>query len=568
MPHKKQIAYWHDYPIDMQSIYYTKMKSICLSFIIGLLALSLNAQTALNKDSLASDFSYLVNLLESTHPDPYSGFGGKVFFHKTANDVLEDLQKNHYTETTFVNKVNTFLSNIHDGHTMLQQSMESAHTERYAQRIAFRVIPDGLIVDGISTNHKDLLGARLDSINGIAVAELLKRMEHLSPCENIYGSYNTLHWEANQESLLRQLGTKFTNSIRYSLHSADNKSVIISLPLVNSDSLNNIPIAFTPASEKSPAKNLNCQFVDKKKNIMIMRISKIMARENYEYCWKNKWNGAYDDIKSYYTYTLREKMPCDTIKAIARIPSFSEVFAQMLNQMKKYRSEYLIIDLRNNEGGWTPIVLPSLLMMYGDNYVTKNMDTKLYRLISPLYLQKIHMTLDEFNRQQGAHYKIGDYTSEVDKSVVGNSTDSLRKSFIQNCMSASRPLLTKLKGKPLYRPQHVYVVTDPGTFSAAFHYAFFLWRMGATIVGVPSSQSPNTYMENTPFCLPYTHLQGSISNSMQIFLPVNNKRAKVFYPDLMPTYQDYKKYGFDANTEILYLLDNIAKTTSTKGIQN
>lgn len=543
------------------------MKHLCLSIIIFLSALSSNAQTTLNKDSLASDFSYLVKLLESSHPDPYSGFGGKVFFHKAVNDALQDLQKNACTETTFVNKVNAFLSNIHDGHTGLQYK-KSSDTERYAQRIAFRVIPDGLIVDGISTSHKELLGARLDSINNVSIVELLKRMEHLYPCENIYANYDALHWEANSENLLRQLGTQFTDSVRYSLRTADNKSVILSLPLVNSDSLYNIPITFTSASKKSPSKNLSYQFADKERHIMVIRISKIMARENYEYCWKNKWDGAYDDIKNYYKYTLKKEMPRDTIKALAGIPSFSEVFANMLTQMKKYKSENLIIDLRSDGGGWTPIVLPSLLMMYGDDYITKDMNTKFYRLISPLYLQKINTTLDVFNRQQDTHYKIGNYISEDDKPVVNTSTDSLRKNFILNCMSASCPLLTKLKGSPLYHPQHIYVVTDAGTFSAAFHYAFYLWRMGATIVGIPSSQAPNTYMEKTPFCLPYTHLQGSISNSMQIFLPANDRRAKIFYPDLMPTYQDYKKYDFDANAEILYLLDKINKDLSAKGTQN
>ncbi|NLI36410.1 MAG: peptidase S41 [Bacteroidales bacterium] len=543
------------------------MKHLCLSIIIGLFALASNAQTTLNKDSLASDFSYLVKLLESTHPDPYSGFGGKVFFYKAANNVVQDLQKNACTETMFVNKVNTFLSNIHDGHTGIQYN-KSTDIERYVQRVAFRVIPDGLIVDGISTSHKDLLGARLDSINSVSIAELLKRIEYIYPCENIYGNYNALHWEANAENLLRQLGTEFTDSIRYSLRTADNKSVVLSLPLVNSDSLNNVPITFTPASTKLPSKNLNYQFADKEKHIMVIRISKIMARENYEYCWKNKWDGAYDEIKNYYKYTLKKEMPCDTVKALAGIPSFSEVFANMLTQMKKYKSEDLIIDLRNDGGGWTPITLPSLLMMYGDNYITKDMNTEFYRLISPLYLQKIDTSLDEFNRQQGTHYKLGDYITENDKPSVDTSTDSLRRSFIHNCMSASRPLLTKLKGSPLYHPQHIYVVTDAGTFSAAFHYAFYLWRMGATIVGIPSSQAPNTYMEKTPFCLPYTHLKGSISNSMQIFLPVSDKRAKIFYPDLMPTYQDYKKYDFDANAEILYLLDKIAKQPSEKGTQN
>ena len=49
---------------------------------------------------------------------------------------------------------------------------------------------------------------------------------------------------------------------------------------------------------------------------------------------------------------------------------------------------------------------------------------------------------------------------------------------------------------------------------------------------------------------------------MQICLPANDKRANIFYPDLMPTYQDYKNYNFDANAEILYLLDTFDKAPS------
>jgi hypothetical protein len=512
----------------------------------------------LNKDSLVSDFSYLVQLIESTHPDPYNGFGGKVFFHEAANGVINDLYNNPCTQTMFVGKVNAFLSNIHDGHTLLQYA-QSANTGRYAQRIGFRVIPEGVIVDGISTSHRDLLGARLDSINGVAFDELVKRTGNLSPCENIYGNYEALHWGINGADYLHDLGIKFTDAIRYSFHDTDGKPVSVTLPLVSEDSLSNVPITFTPADSKVPYKNLNYQFTDREKRTMIIRVSSIKARENYEYCLKNKWDGAYNDIKAYYKYTLKKEIPSDTIKALAGIPSFSENFANMLKQMKKYKSSNLIIDLRQDQGGWTPIVLPSLLMLYGDDYVTKDMNAEFYTLISPLYLHKINMTLDKLNQQQGTHYKLGDYISENDTPASDTSVDSLRNNFIKDCMSATRPLLTRLKGKPLYHPQHIYVVTDAGTFSAAFHYAFYLWRMGATVVGVPSSQAPNTFMENTPFSLPYTHLSGSISNCMQVFLPSNDKRAKIFYPDMMPTYQDYKKYNFDANAEILYLLDSIDK---------
>ena len=56
------------------------MKHIHLSFLLCLASLLASAQEPLNGDSLASDFRYLVKELTATHPDPYSGFGGKVFF--------------------------------------------------------------------------------------------------------------------------------------------------------------------------------------------------------------------------------------------------------------------------------------------------------------------------------------------------------------------------------------------------------------------------------------------------------------------------------------------------------
>lgn len=65
----------------------------------------------------------------------------------------------------------------------------------------------------------------------------------------------------------------------------------------------------------------------------------------------------------------------------------------------------------------------------------------------------------------------------------------------------------------------------------------------------------NTYMEQTLFRLPYTGMQGSISNSIQICFPGKDRCAHTLYPDLMPTYQDYQRYNFDVQTEILYLLD-------------
>lgn len=81
--------------------------------------------------------------------------------------------------------------------------------------------------------------------------------------------------------------------------------------------------------------------------------------------------------------------------------------------------------------------------------------------------------------------------------------------------------------------------------------------MGAKVVGEPSRQAPNTFMESTPYSLPYTKMRGSISNAVQQCLPDNDMRAKVFWPEMRPTYEDYKRYDFSFQALGHWILDKI-----------
>jgi len=179
--------------------------------------------------------------------------------------------------------------------------------------------------------------------------------------------------------------------------------------------------------------------------------------------------------------------------------------------------------------------------------------------LSETYLQKNATTLEQFNKDNGTSFKLGDFIHSSDGDGVEKVDDNIREKIIDGYICSNKDMLKNQKGKPIYRPKHVYVITDDQTFSAAFHYTFMLWKMGATIVGIPSSQAPNTFMETTQFNLPYSGLDCSVSNSLQTFLPEDDVRANILYPDWMINYNDYKAYNFDTNTAILYTLDHLKK---------
>ena len=86
------------------------MKRIYLSLLPCLASLLASAQEPLNGDSLASDFRYLVKELAATHPDPYSGFGGKVFFYEQAFHLENELRRTPGTKQTFFEPIDKQIS--------------------------------------------------------------------------------------------------------------------------------------------------------------------------------------------------------------------------------------------------------------------------------------------------------------------------------------------------------------------------------------------------------------------------------------------------------------------------
>lgn len=536
--------------------------SILVLLIAIVFALAYCSRVHTDNASIVKDFDTFIRLLEKSHPDPYTNYGGKTYFHLAAEKTRQSLIQDTVTSLNeFANRINEFLAPLQDGHTKVYLEDDSIAKSRAA--ITFEVINDGIIVKRIERQYENLIGSRLLAIENTPIKEVYHRLAKYWPAENEIGQMILINeFGTTADHLSKVLPNMSNKSVNYQLLTPDGKQVNLNLPFMSDDSQREKSLTSKQCSDLFPSHNLSYDYVDQEKKTMYLRLTQISARDCID-TMKDMGMDYSRVVESFYK-DLGKEMPSDLEQAVAQMPSLSEVFEQMLLSMKQNSSVNLIIDLRGNGGGFTPIATPTLYQMWGDEYIKKaanNFGTKSYTLCSRLYTDKytpFPIPLWVINLLEGTDYKYGDYIQQ-DAIEITEITDSVRDIILARGISCIAEHLNTMHGKPIYTPEHVYVLTDPYTFSAAFHYAFYLWKMGATVVGVPCAQAPNTYMELTPFGLPRTKLQGSISNTLQMFLPKDDPRAKVFYPDLMPTYEDYKRYHFDDNAIPLYLMDMIKK---------
>lgn len=536
--------------------------SVLVLLVAIVFALAYCSRVHTDNGSIVKDFDAFVRLLEKNHPDPYTNYGGKAFFHLAAEKTRQSLIQDTVTSLDeFANRINEFLAPLQDGHTKIFLEDDSIAKPRPA--ISFEVINDGIIVNRIDRKYEKLIGSRLLAIENVPIKEVYNGLAKYWPAENEIGRMALINKLGTTADHLSKVLPNMSNKcVNYQLMTPDGKQVNLNLPFMSDDNQREKILTDKHCSDIFPSHHLSYDYVDKEKNTMYLRLTQISARDCIDVM--KQMGMDYSSVVESFYKDLGKEMPSDKDQAVAQMPSLSEVFEKMLLSMKQNGSKNLIIDLRGNVGGFTPIATPTLYQMWGDEYIKQaanDFGTKNYTLFSPLYKDKyLHFPIPLWavNLLDGSDLKYGDYISQETIEIT-EMTDSVRDIILSRGMSCIAERLKAMHGKPIFTPEQVYVLTDPDTFSAAFHYAFFLWKMGATVVGVPCAQAPNTYMELTLFGLPRTKLKGSISNTLQMFLPDDDPRAKVFYPDLMPTYEDYKRYNFDDNTIPLYLMDIIKK---------
>ncbi|WP_421920000.1 S41 family peptidase [Marinifilum sp.] len=492
-----------------------------------------------------SDFEYFIEKLIETHPDPYTGFGGRIGFFKE-KEKFKNRITDSLTNDEFVILINQFLSKLNDGHTNLYFNKSENIEQKYFP-MQFKVSSDKVFINNTIKEYKNLIGKPIVQINDIEIDTWRKKAKSFLPSENISGEYyNLIKIIADY-----QLSLKFfesSNSLKLKFNNGDSEII----------SYKTEQVKYLDKKSKIEFENDNgllyYSMIGKNKNIGYLAWNSILSREVVQNTYKNSPDWIQGNLNWAYNY-LNEKQSGDIEQDILRIPSLYEQFYKLSKEMREKNSKYLIIDLRENSGGMTPIVNPLLYVLYGKKYLNFDFGAEMIRRISPLYLQKIGFsTIEDFNQTYYSNFKIGDYTFGSFGNINPNLSFEQKKKMVRSGYNGFGAEYLK-KTKPMTDVK-IFVLCSAKTFSAAYHFIYFLKRLGrTTIFGVASRQAGIAFMETTNVSLPETKIRGSLSNSKQILFEENSQSAQILRPDHEMNWEDYKKYDFDPNSELLKILE-------------
>ncbi len=524
---------------------HTNLKIILLILISN----TVLGQKPTKSDGYQSDFDYLMQKLIETHPDPYLGFGGSIEFFRKRTQTSK-LITDSTTKEDFVILLNQFLSNLDDGHTLVYFPKDSSQIIKTFP-LKFKISVDKIFVQNSTEEYIQLIGNQLIAINETPIPDLLVKVTTFEPSENISGKYDNLSKIISKSNLAQ----RFFGTTQLTLTFRSRQGDILSFEIPFQQQAK-----FAPDKSVIEFENNNdllyWSMLGKHKDIGYLAWNSILSREVVENIYQNSPDWVQGSLNWAYHY-LPEKQTGNIEQDIQNIPSLYEVFYHLSKMMTEKNSNYLIIDLRKNRGGMTPIIKPLLYILYGDNYLNFDFDAEMIRKISPLYLQKIGFSdIKSFNQAYNCNFKIGDYIFSSFGNFDHETSLEQKKQMVQNGYNGFGTKF--IKATKLPTDIQVFILTSPQTFSAAYHFTYFLKKLGRTqIIGVASKQAGNSFMETTNFTLPHTKISGSISNSRQVLFKHNPKLGKILQPDYQMKWHHFKKYEFDKNAEILKAIEII-----------
>jgi hypothetical protein len=128
-----------------------------------------------NYEQAVRDTRTFINLLEDTHPDPYTANGGRIEFHRKAQAILAGLPREGLIAGELATRLRELIIPL-PGHSYLNDDLWWDPAAWLP--IQFGLAADALFVAGSDLREfEDLIGYRLIAVNGHTVEELVEKMQ-------------------------------------------------------------------------------------------------------------------------------------------------------------------------------------------------------------------------------------------------------------------------------------------------------------------------------------------------------------------------------------------------------
>jgi hypothetical protein len=555
----------------------TIIMSVAFMFVSGLIEASpiviQQEEEKISRDKLIEDTRQMAKLLETVHPQPYFKGGGKMAFHRRLQNILHNIPKDGMTRETYRGLLSPLVASVDDGHTYVYAD---GSFDWAGVPLLFYIVEKELYVSAVFVEgHKQYLGARLRRLEGIELPDLLKRTHQYYGADNEYGTLTQLgNYELflAKKSVIEDIIPEWT----------DKSKIKISLLLPNGNPIDVVLPTFkeypnkvfrpNPGIELPPlnGREFNWGFLDEKGNTAYLRV--LTTSKNMETFEKQMtYSDPSEDIRDLYE-NLYDKAPEGTIEEIlAKLPSLTATYGDMVRQMKEKKSKALVIDLRTNVGGFALSADVLIYFLYGkealiDLHRSVNIATR--KLSTPYFNDDPDLTLDEINAL-GEKYKLRNFdlvTDDYDFSDPQMLEDGLlereyARKLVEDDLKLSKTFWAEYQAgthSNFYKPDNVIVVTDSATFSSGFTFAKYFDVMGATIVGSVPSENIGQMGESFRFRLKNTNLGGSISRSYLVHdstISEDEVSKTLLIPDHELTYEKLKELGFSRPSAIEYALE-------------
>jgi hypothetical protein len=516
----------------------------------------------LPRDLLIEDVRHLASTIEAAHPDPYSGGGGMIAFHRRLQETIRSIPPDGMTHPQFYRHLLPFVASVRDGHTTLRAPRDAGGTE-WVLPFDFMVLDSSLYVSRIfAAGHDELLAARLTGIEGVPFEELANRQEALRGYENDYSNLSNLRRNLLTLGGLKSLLPEFerTDSIRLSFASADGREKEVSLELPSS--LSGEYVADLPSSLELPPTRTGepaYGFVDDEKGTALLRIDNMISyREAFEW-FRHRGYGVDSWARSIYQRYNDAEAPTDLDSVIAGIPAAVATFTELVKEMKAAGTTTLLIDLRRNGGGNSLLTEILLYFLFGRERSRDAQDGYSISRYSDLYFESYtENSLEKINGEREWPLRIGDYDFSSEERYLSESARDAgsEEDYVESVPTFARELSTRAH-EAYYRPSNIAVLVSARTYSSAFDLAAAFSKLGTPLVGVPSGQAGNSFGDVLSFSLPNSGLTAGVSYKRFVLFPEDPDGVAVLEVDLPLTYERWAQYGFDRHATVMLAIDRL-----------